>query len=397
MNTRCSTQAGSVSGFALVHLAVLGLCGVQLTGCQARGHDDAEPALGAIEVVCEAAHAGNIAEHVELRGVVRPPPEREVLVSSLVAGRLREVRIHEGDRVTKGQVLAVVDDPALSAATTEAEAGSASAEAGYETARGALARAERLFTQGIAAKREVEQAKAAAAAAEAEVKAKRAHQGMASAQLARAQVTTPIDGVVVRLHRAPGDVVDGTSQTPLAVIADPSVLELRADAPAAALVRLQTGASVDIHLDALPDQLLHGRLAVVSPSVDTETALGSVRIAIDKSSLALKIGLAGHADIQMGERQAVTLVPSRALRRSTTGVDELVVCAADNAGKLAAQVRSVKIGVRQGDVSEVKQGVGLGELVVVDHALGLQDGAALVARQPAATAAEPAARPGASR
>lgn len=352
-------------------------------GCRGQHDAESEPALGPIDVLCEAAHTGDIAEHVELRGVVRPPPEREVLVSSLVAGRLREVRIHEGDRVSKGQVLAVVDDPALGAASTEAEAGSASAEAAYETARGALARAERLFAQGIAAKREVEQAHSAAAAAEAEVKAKRAHQGLASAQLARAQVTTPINGVVVRLHRAPGDVVDGSSQTPLALVADPAVLELRADAPAAALVRLQVGAPVDVHLDALPDQALHGHVAVIAPSVNSETALGTVRIAIDTSPVPLKIGLAGHADIQMAQRHGVTLVPSHALRRSTLGVDEVVVCAQGKAGESSAQVRGVQIGVRQGEVCELRQGLSVGELVVVDHALGLQDGAPLRVRQSA--------------
>ncbi|HEX2679098.1 MAG TPA: efflux RND transporter periplasmic adaptor subunit [Polyangiales bacterium] len=347
--------------------------------------DDEKPA-GPIAVKCEAAQTANISDRVELRGSIRPPPDREVVVSPIVAGRLLEIRVHEGDSVSKGQVLATVDDPSLAADATEAEASKAAASAAAQNAQSVLARAQRLFDQGIAARREVDEAKAATANTDAALRAAEARLTLATTRRSRASVTSPISGVVVKLSRAPGDLVDGTSQTPLAQIADPSVLELRADAPALALVRLRDQASVAIHLDALPERTLSGHVAMVSAAVDTQTGLGTVRIAIDKNDVPLKIGLAGRAEVQVGASAAAVVVPAGALRRSATGEDEVVVCA-EKDGKHVAQARAVKAGAREADRVEVREGLKAGEPIVVDHALGLEDGAELDTKHEAASGA----------
>ncbi len=347
---------------------------------QADGSAEEEAPTGPIPVQCAPVQTANVADHVELRGTVRPPPDREVVVSPIVAGRLLEIRVHEGDSVSKGQVLATVDDPSLAADATEAEAQKAGAKAAFDNAQSVLARAQRLFDQGIAARREVDEARAAAANADAALKGAVARFELAAQRRARAQVTTSISGVVVRMQRAPGDLVDGTSQTPLATIADPSVLELRADAPAQSLVRLRKGAEAAVHLDALPDDTLHGHVAVVAAALDTQTGLGTVRIALDKTEVALKIGLAGRADVQVGKSASATVVPNSALRRSATGANEVVVCARGKGARTVAEVRAVQLGAREGVVSELRAGVQPGESIVIDHALGLSDGAELDTR-----------------
>jgi hypothetical protein len=106
-----------------------------------------------------------------------------------------------------------------------------------------------------------------------------------------------------------------------------------------------------------------------------------VRIALDAGARP-PVGSAATARVITGTRVGVA-VPAAALRRSITGADELVVC--DHG---VARVRGVAIGARDGATVEIATGLAAGEAIVVDHALGLEDGQPLVG---AAAAPDPKA------
>ncbi len=362
---------------------------VALPACHKSSAEDEAP-NPAIPVVCEAARSGAAADSVRLRGVVAVPPERDAVVAPQVPGRLLKMNVREGDRVAAGDLLAVVDDPSLSAGIDEADAAAASAKAKLANANAALARAKRLFDQGIAPRRDLEDATATQAAAAADSRAASARLGLASRQRDRAHVRSPIAGVVVRVIRRAGELVDGTPATPIVEIADPVTLELRADAPASELVRVPVGAKGEIELSALPDQALHGTVIFASPAVDPTTSLGVVRASIDSppKDVQLKLGLTGTLTLDVGRRSNAVLVPASAIRRSSEGTEEVVLCADDN-GVPTARVRQVKVGRHAGDDAEIASGLVAGDRVVTRHNLGLEDGARI---QPAGSSpATPAA------
>ena len=99
-------------------------------------------------------------------------------------------------------------------------------------------------------------------------------------QVERATVRSPLEGVVVRVLRRPGELVDGTPATPIMEVADPEQLELVADVPAADLVRVTRGAEATVRVPALPRRPGPGTVAAVSPAVDRATGLGTVRVSI---------------------------------------------------------------------------------------------------------------------
>jgi len=170
-----------------------------------------------------------------------------------------------------------------------------------------------------------------------------------------------------------GDLVDGTPATPVVVIDDQQVLELHLDVPAADLVRIHEKAPTEIRLNALPDVVFRGEVSALSPSVDPATELGTARIAFDPASPELsrvRIGLSGAATIVAAERPDVTLVPAAALRRSSEGTNQVVVCSTSS----TAVVREVTPGIRGVEVIEITDGLGPGDQVVVDHVVGLEDG-----------------------
>lgn len=355
-----------------------------VAGCTRDAGEEEEGDAPPVPVTCEPVRGGDGAGSIALRGVVSAPPDRDAVVAPAVAGRLSEVRVREGDRVKAGDLLASVDDPSLGAAVGEQEAARAGAAAALRSAETALARAKRLLAKGIAAQKEVEEAEARRAAAAAELRAIDARRSGAVRQAGRAHVKAPISGVVVRLYRHAGELVDGTPATPIAEVADPSRLELKADVAASDLVRVVEGTPVTIRLDAVPGEKLAGQVVFVSPAVDPASSLGVVRASIEmppSGAVHLVLGLSGAIELPVVGRPGAVTVPAVAVRRSPEGGEEVVVCGKKGADMVAA-VRPVAVGGHAGEVVEIRSGLEVGERVVTEHVLGLEDGARLQVKAP---------------
>ncbi len=337
-----------------------------------------EEAAGPKKVRCAEAVAAKVGEVVKLRGTIAPLPDRDAQVAPQVAGRILNLLAREGDAVAAGQVVARIDDAPLQDEAKAAEAALARVKAEHKNAQTTLDRVKRVFEHGIAARQELDDASARAeAAAAAEAEAEAAFQ-RARRQVDRAQVKSPLAGVVVKLMRRPGELVDGTPATPVLEVADPSKLELVADAAAGDLVRLTPGQHATVTVAALAGARWEGRVAAVSPAVDRATGLGVARVALELGSGDAgaaprpPIGTLGTAQVSAGEAHDAVLVPQVALRAATGEQAEVVVCGAD--GK--AHVRAVKKGAAEdGQVSV--DAVKAGEQVAVDPVLGLAEGDAL--------------------
>jgi membrane fusion protein (multidrug efflux system) len=341
---------------------------VLLLACShAAEEEDDKPAPAA--VTCKPVEAATISDTIDVTGVIAPPPKVDAIVSSPIAGRVAQVAVEEGDRVAAGALLAVIEDPALPAGSLEAKAGLESARAQKLAADQEVARQERLVASGIGARKDLDDAKAKQAAAAAEVAASSARSGLAGAQLARREIRAPRAGVVLHVQRKVGESVDGTAATPIAEIADLSVLELHAQVTPAALAPLRDGMPATVHVIGVAAPIA-GTVVRVAPAVDPTTLLGLVRVALATSD-SVKVGTAATGQIAIATRPGLR-VPASALRRSLVGEDEVVVCAGTT-----ASVRKVAVGVRGEGTVEIKDGLKPGEAVVVDHVLGLEDGQVL--------------------
>jgi len=336
-----------------------------LVGCHKSTEDeDDKPATAT--VTCKGIAEREVAETLELSGVIAPPPKADAIVSSPVAGRVGKVAVEEGDKVEAGALLAVIEDPALPAGSLETRAQVASAQAAKAAADQELAREQRLVGAGISATKDLDDARAKAAAAAADLDAARARAGLATQQLARRELRAPHAGTVLHLWKRTGESVDGTTATPVAEVADTSTLELRAQLPAAQLARVRDGMPASVRI-AGADRAMAATVRRVAPAVDAQTLLGTVHVQLDGNVVA-PVGSAATGWIVLARHRGL-VVPEGALRRSMTGADELVVCDKD-----IARVRTVAVGERSGDGAEIVKGLAAGEQVVVDHVLGLEEG-----------------------
>jgi RND family efflux transporter MFP subunit len=334
-------------------------------------------------VRCAPVETRPLRSQVVLHGTVAPLPDRDAQIAPQVAGRILEVLVREGDRVTRGQPLARIEDAALADQAKQAGAQVTKASAETNLARTTRDRVARVVDRGIAARQELDDAQARLATAQAGETEARAAAGIATRQLERATVRSPLAGVVLKLFRKSGELVDGTPATPVLEVGDPTHLELVATATAADLVRVHARDAVSVTLPALPDLALRGTVAAVSPAVDRATGLGSIRIALDTGAATLPpVGVTGVARIETGEPHPATLAPAAALRAALGDEAEVVVCGADHRAHVVRVQRGVAIGAlveirAPGGGDAGASGIPPGARVAVEPVLGLSDGDAL--------------------
>jgi membrane fusion protein, multidrug efflux system len=377
---------GSPCAIVLAALAVL----TPNSGCRreasAEGPEHTESAgAGAPKRVrCAPLEARTVRAQVVLHGTVAPLPDRDAQIAPQVAGRIVEVLVREGDRVTRGQPLARIEDAALADQAKQAGAQVTKAAAETNLARTTRDRVARVVDRGIAARQELDDAQARLATAQAGETEARAAAGIASRQLERATVRSPLGGVVLKLFRKTGELVDGTPATPVLEVGDPTHLELVATATAADLVRVHARDPAAVSLPALPDLAVRGTVAAVSPAVDRATGLGSIRITLDTSTGTLPpVGVTGVAHIETGGAHLATLAPAAALRAALGDEAEIVVCGTDRRARVVRVHRGTALGalveIRApgGESDAGTSTLSAGVRVAVEPVLGLADGDAL--------------------
>lgn len=323
-------------------------------------------------------------------------PRLEILVAPEVEGlRVLELRVDEGDRVKKGDVMATLVHETLDAqlaqnaasiaradaAIAQAESAITQTEATLEEARNAFDRAKPLRQSGHIAESVFDQREAAARTAEAAVIA--ARDGLKVAQAEKAQieaqrrellwrrqkteVKAPEDGLVSRRTARVGAISTGLTGDPMFRIIAHNEIELDAEVPEAQLARLKAGQSAIVSVAGLGD--VSGQVRLVSPEIDRSTRLGRLRIAL-KSEEPLRIGGFARGYITTADTTSLA-IPASAVLYGANGATVQVV----HDGKVST--RQVKVGVRADGLVETVEGVSEGDVVVARSGTFLRDGDAV--------------------
>ena len=337
---------------------------VALSACR---HEPVEPAPPPVQVHCVHPGRGDIDDTLSLRGRLEPPPGGTLLVASQVAGRVVQLLAHEGQRTAPGDVVAVVDDMAARDALRQAEAAVTQSKATMTNVDALLSRTRALVERGIAARQELEDAQAKAESAHAGVVASNAAADLAKRTLGRVQVRSTLAGIVTRVFRGPGAIVDGSAATPILELAAASALEFAGTVTQMDLARVRAGQKASGSVIGSTESLV-GVVRVMPSAIDSSTGLGTVRIALEQGSALATVGAYGQMQIVIQHHQSALLIPASALRGAMSDGPEIAVCKDG-----IAQIRSMKVGVYNEREVEVLAGVEESEFVAVDHVLGLSN------------------------
>lgn len=313
---------------------------------------------------------------VQVAATVEAPPERRVVVTTSVAGRLAPASTRAmpvlGERVTAGEVLAVVQAPLSGDASDLAAAESEHVRTRQELslAEAELARARSLVAADAAPARRVEEAEARLAAATAAHDA--AHRlTVGDGNGPELKLRAPIDGLVIAVATGHGEFVD--SGGPVFTILDPSLVWIRGWIPEASLVSLPPSpeAILDIPGDPGGGGERIGEPIFLSPELDSQSRTASVVYAVDNRSGRLRVGQAVGLGLETMRQEESVVVPSSAL------VDEhgYPVVFIQVGGETFIK-RNVTLGGDDGQRCVVVEGVLAGERVVVNSAWAVKLAAA---------------------
>jgi len=281
-----------------------------------------------------------------------------------VAGRVVAIRVAQGERVHRGQLLAELDAPELGAAIADLD----KARADEARKRQALERAQALVGgEGIAA-RDIEAAQADLAQARAETvrASQRLHNLSPDGMMAHGQrllLTSPIDGVVVERAVTPALEVSTGGTAPLFVISNLKQLSLLIDVPESMAAQIRRGAAVDVESEAFPGR--HFKASVVQPGqvIDPNTRRVLTRAALDNADGKLLPEMFVRCAVLQTQGSAVK-VPNSALVNSGLYTYLFVETAPGQ-----FQRRQVSMLSRGGETSYLGQGVSGGERIVTAGAL----------------------------
>lgn len=301
-------------------------------------------------------------------------------LSTIMGGRIEYLGVKEGDKVKKGQLLMKLwnDDQqaqaALAASQIElarrrvAEACVVAANAEREAERQAMLRKQGFVSVGKeeAARTEAEArragcstAKADVAQAEARLKATRAEQG-------RTSLYAPFAGTVAKIVGELGEYSTpsppGVPTPPAIDLIDDSCLYVKAPMDEVDAPKIRPGQPVRITLDALPNQILPGKVRRVAPYVSAvEKQARTVDIEVDfeqpEAIKGLLVGYSADAEIILEGRDKVLRIPTAALQE---GSRVLVY----NPGTGRLEERKVKTGLANWEYVEITEGLSAGEQIV---------------------------------
>ena len=249
----------------------------------------------------------NVAKHDLVAAVTasgRIEAEKQVDVTADITGRILHIAVQEGDMVRKGQFLIQIDPVQFEGAVARNEALQASSQASLIQARTNRDQAKRALDRAMEIRRTapdlispeaVEQSQQAYdvavstfAANEAQVEQSRAALKEARDNLARTRLYAPMDGRVVRLAVEVGEVaVPGTFSKETALlmtIADMSTILSKVQVDETDVVRIASGDSVEVTVDAYPDTVFVGKVTKISnAAILSQTAAGAQTGAQDRA------------------------------------------------------------------------------------------------------------------
>jgi RND family efflux transporter MFP subunit len=270
-------------------------------------------------------------------------PEHQVKVLAETTGRVAEVKIEEGERVTRGQTLAVLVRDEAEIAMRKARLRASNASLAFERASGTLA-------QGLISREEFDRLKMEHEVAQQEV-------AEAEWRLSQTSIRAPFAGMVTERLVHPGQHVQPGAE--LFMVADFNPLVARIYIPEKDVLHLEVGRGVDISLAADSSYRFAGTIHQISPVVDTATGTVKVTVeAIEPPSQA-RPGAFVSIDIIREHRSATVLVPRESVIRELRTAHVFVV-EDDEAVK-----REVTLGLEEGHAIEALSGVEVGQRVIV--------------------------------
>lgn len=401
--------------------AALGLATFLLAGCGGAK----KPPETIVSV--QAVMAQRAAIRVVVRGEALLEPLHQAVLSAKISAPVERFYVQRGDKVHRGELLAVLENKDLSGAALGSQGQYQQAKAQYQTATQstvpqemqksqhdvAQSKAEvdleqriynsqkKLFAEGALPGRTVDQSKVALVqartqygillrsfealkkvnrSAQLESAAGQLHQAegqyhQAAATLAYSEIRSPIDGYVTERPLYAGEMA--SAGAPILTVMQTSVLIAKAHLPQAEVQGMTLGAPAQVSVPGIA-RPMSGKVMLISPALDPGSTTVEVWVRLDNKSGQLKPGTAVQVAITARNISAALRVPTAAIVEDQGGGKHVMVIGSDN----IAHRREVTTGVQDAGQTQILSGIEPGVQVITVGAYALDDGTRVRVVQP---------------
>lgn len=288
---------------------------------------------------------------------------RGVSPGTKILGKVDLVVVGEGDRVSRGQLLARLESRDLEAALAQADAAVQMAKAQEENARDQLVRMQGLHARGSVTDKTFEDSATASRVAISALAQAEANLAAARVRLGYSKIVSPLAGWVVAKRIEAGDLA--VPGVPLFTLEDLSRVKVVVNVPEAEVQGLEEGGLAQVEI---LDRRLAATIDRVMPAGDPASRSFSVQLVLDNPDGVLKSGMFARVSFERGEHQVLGVTPSAVITR---GQLEGLFVVEDG----RALLRWIKTGRLSPGQIEVLSGLEAGERYVVTPPASLGDGA----------------------
>lgn len=350
----CSSRRHRAAPLRMARMGLLlSASGIILAGCG----EPSATAIAPISVHVIEAQSSAQSAGMALSGTVVPRIESQLAFR--VSGRIVERHVDTGDTLTKGEVLARLDDTPYRLAEQEAAAHLAQAQATLSRVRRDVERNRNLAQSGAIAGADFDALQTEYTHAQSQVRAAQSRLDRARNDLGYTTLTATADGTVALIQAEAGQVVD--AGTPILRVALHGENEIQVDVPESQIGRVAKGDAVKAHLTSLPDTTLTGTVREVATVADPATRTYRVRVALAALPASARLGMTATVRFDTTHEDRQVQLPITALYQQ--GEQPAVWVLPD--GKQQLVLRPIALAAMASDTITVADGLAPGERVVV--------------------------------
>ncbi len=297
--------------------------------------------------------------YIELQGDVTT--KQNVLVYPEMTGTLLRVHVVEGQQVSKGQLLATIDDGGMNSQLLQMKTQLALAKTTYE-------RQERLWEKHIGTEIQYLQAKASYEAQESAVKQMRG-------QLNKYAINAPFSGIIDDVIKEQGTVVvpSGPGSEVFRIV-NLSNMYIEVSVPETYIANVTSGKKVKVYFPVL-NETIESKVRQTGNFINPDNRSFTVEIPVPNKNGRIKPNLTAKVQINDYRNEQAILIPQSVISENAEGEQYAFVASGVNADNIAqANKNIIKTGKTQGDYVEVLSGISSGERVIQEGARSVKDG-----------------------
>lgn len=301
--------------------------------------------------------------------------DRVIDLSFRAAGVITKLEVTLGATVSKGDLLAELDNVAARLSYEQANASLNSARSNLDTQKLALNRVENLYEKGGSSLSDYENAKNAYRNAQASFRSAQRSVDIQQEQIRYGKIFAPEDGVISAVNKELEE--NAAAGESIAVLNAGSEMEIELGVPENVINKVSKDTKSEISFSALAGQLFEGVVTEVSPAVNPQTATYPVRVRVVNATREVKSGMAAtvvfdFSDAQDTQNETV-MVPAFAVGEDAQGRYVFVVEAQPENG-FVVRKKEVVLGELRNNAFEVKSGVALGDTIITAGVHSVLDG-----------------------